>query len=80
MYNVMKMFNDGIERKKTLFCLAEEIRCTNPKMPVEIISRKNGRVWCGRASNVIFDLCDRYLKHCVQEIQEDEYGVTIIMR
>lgn len=80
MYNVMKMFNDGIERKKTLFCLAEEIRCTNPKTVVEIISQKTGRIWCGRAANITFDLNDRYLKRCVQEIQEDEYGVTIIMR
>ena len=80
MYEVMKMFADGVERKKTLHTLACEIKSNNPKTVVEIISKKTGRVWCGHAKNITADLNDMYLKKCVQDIEEDEYGVTIIMR
>ena len=80
MYKVMEMFADGIERKKTLISLAREIERNNPNTAVEVISRKTGRVWCGYAKHLDADLRNDYLKRCVQEIQEDEYGVTIIMR
>ena len=80
MYKVMAMFADGVERKKTLHSLSREIERNDPDTVVEVISKKNGRIWCGYAKHLDADLCDNYLKHCVQEIQEDEYGVTIIMR
>jgi hypothetical protein len=76
----MKMFSDGVERKKTLFELGDEIECTNPNAIVEIISQKKGRVWCGRAKHITADLRKDYLKNCVQGIEEDEFGITLIMR
>jgi hypothetical protein len=80
MYNVMKMFADGVERKKTLHSLAREIERDNPNTVVEIISQKNGRMWSGHAKFITADLCDAYLKRCVQGIEEDAYGITIVMR
>lgn len=79
-YTVMKMFADGVERKRTLKDLACEIEKDNPNEVVEIISEKSGRVWCGHAKNITADLTDRYMKSCVQEISIDEYGITIVMR
>ena len=80
MYNVMRMFADGIERKRALGELAREIENDNHRAVVEIISQRDGRMWCGHAKHITGDLCDRYLKRCVQGIEEDEYGITIIMR
>lgn len=80
MYSVMTMFADGVERKKTLRSLAREIEADNPMTVVEIVSQKTGRVWCGHAKHITADLCDAYLKRCVQGIEEDGYGITVIMR
>ena len=80
MYKVMQMFADGIERKKTLWVLAREIENDNPKAVVEIISKKTGRVWSGHAKYITADIRDDYLKRCVQDIEEDEFGITVIMR
>lgn len=79
-YNVTRMFSDGIERKRTLDEVAKEITNDNPKMAVEINSMKKGRVWCGHAENIRFDLRTDFMKCCVQGIESDEYGVTITMR
>lgn len=79
-YNVMRMFADGIERKRTLSEMAREIENDNPNEIVEIISEKRGLVWCGKAKNIRADLTDRYCKRCVQELSIDEYGITIVMR
>ena len=79
-YDVVRMFADGVERKRTLFELAREIENDDPMMPVEIISEKKGLVWCGRAKNITGDLVDSFLKKCVQNICVDEYGVTLVMR
>jgi len=79
-YNVMKMFADGVERKRTLLDLAREIENDNPNEVVEVISEKNGLMWAGHARNLTADLCDSYLKRCVQELSIDEYGITIVMR
>lgn len=80
MYSVMKMCADGVERKKTLGFLAREIESNDPETIVEVVSKKKGRIWCGHARHLDADLRDDFLKHCVQEIEEDEYGVTVIMR
>lgn len=79
-YKVMRVFADGVERKRTLWELAREIEHNNPDEVVEIISRKDGRIWSGRAKYITADLIDRYLKKCVQDISQDEYGITIVMR
>ena len=74
------MFADGVERKRTLWDLAREIERDNRKAVVEIISKKNGRIWSGHAEHITADICDAFLKRCVQEIEEDEFGITLIMR
>lgn len=79
-YNVMRMFADGIERKRTLAEMAQEIEKDNPNEIVEIISEKMGLIWCGHARNITADLTERYCKRCVQEISIDEYGITLVMR
>lgn len=79
-YQVMRMFADGVERKRTLWELAREIKQDNPRAVVEIISKKKGRIWSGHAEYITADLREDFLKHCVQEIQQDEYGITLIMR
>mgnify|MGYP003292121770 FL=1 len=79
-YSVMRMFADGIERKRTLSELAREIERDNPDEIVEVISEKTGLVWSGRAKNITADLSDRYVKRCVQELSIDEYGITLVMR
>lgn len=79
-YEVMRMFADGVERKRTLAEMAREIERDNPMEVVEIISEKNGLVWCGHAKNITEALTDRYIKRCVQELSIDEYGITIVMR
>ena len=79
-YKVTRVFADGVECKRTLDEVAKEIVNDNPKMPVEINSKKKGRIWCGHAENIRFDLTSDYLKLCVQNIVFDEYGVTITMR
>lgn len=80
MYNVMKIFADGVERKRTLWDLSREIESNDPETIVEVVSKKKGRIWCGHAKHLDADLRVDFLKHCVQEIEEDEYGVTVIMR
>ena len=80
-YSVTKMFADGVERKRTLWEVANEIEKDNPMEPVEIVSQKENRIiWVGRAKNITADFCKDYCKRCVQEILTDEYGVTITMR
>lgn len=79
-YSVMKMFADGVERKRTLADMAQEIERDDPMEIVEIISEKTGLVWCGRAKNITADLDQRYIKRCVQEVSIDEYGITLVMR
>lgn len=79
-YNVMRMFADGVERKKTLAEMAREIEHDNPNEVVEIISEKNGLIWCGHARNITADLDKHYIKRCVQELSIDEYGITLVMR
>lgn len=79
-YSVMRMFADGVERKRTLHEVSKEIANDNPMMVVEVISQKKGHIWTGRAKNVIYDLVPDFCKRCVQEISTDEYGVTIVMR
>lgn len=79
-YNVTRIFADGVERKRTLTEIAREIENDNPNEVVEVISKKSGRVWCGRAKNITADLTEAYRKHCVQEISVDEYGITLVMR
>ena len=79
-YEVVRMFADGIERKRTLLELAREIEKDNPGEVVEVISEKRGMMWCGHARNLTADLNDRYLKNCVQDISIDEYGITLVMR
>ena len=79
-YSVTRMFADGEERKRTLAEVAKEIETDNPKTPVELNSKKTGRIWCGYAENLRFDLVPDYLQRCVQDIESDNYGVTIIMR
>ena len=76
----MRMFADGVERKRTLTELAREIEQDNPNEFVEIIIEKRGLVWCGHAKNITADLNEQYRKRCVQEISIDEYGITIVMR
>ena len=79
-YSVMRMFADGIERKRTLSELAREIERDNPDEIVEVISEKTGLFWSGRGKNITADLSDRYVKRCVQELSIDEYGITLVMR
>jgi hypothetical protein len=79
-YEVMRMFADGIERKRTLTELAREIEEDNPNEIVEIISESRGMVWAGHAKNITADLTEQYRKRCVQEISIDEYGITLVMR
>ena len=79
-YEVTRMFADGVERKRTLAEVAHEIEANEPNVAVEVNSRKSGRVWCGRAKNLLADLTHSFCKHCVQEIEVDEYGITLIMR
>jgi hypothetical protein len=79
-YEVMRMFADGVERKRTLCEVAKEMENDNPAMLVEITSKRDGRVWCGKAKNITADLAKNYCSRCVQEISTDEYGVTIVMR
>ena len=79
-YEVMRMFADGVMRKRTLREIAHEIENDNPDEVVEVISEKTGLVWSGHAKNITADLCDAYLKRCVQEIAIDEYGITLVMR
>lgn len=79
-YSVMKMFADGVERKRTLWDMAREIERDNPDAVVEIISEKSGMVWSGHAKNITADIRDSYLKRCVQELSIDEYGITLVMR
>ena len=79
-YEVMRMFADGVERKRTLWELAREIENDNQDEVVEIISEKSGLVWSGHAKNITADLNDRYLKRCVHELSIDEYGITLVMR
>ena len=79
-FEVMRMFADGIERKKTLCELANEIERDNPNEIVEIISERRGLVWCGRARNITADLTHDYCKSCVQELSIDENGITLVMR
>lgn len=79
-YSIMRMFADGVERKRTLSEMAREIEADNPDEVVEVISEKTGLVWCGHARNLTADLNDRYLKRCVQEISIDECGITLVMR
>lgn len=79
-YEVMRMFADGVERKRTLWEVAKEMENDNPVMVVEITSKRNGRVWCGRAKNITADLTKNYCSSCVQEISTDECGATIVMR
>ena len=79
-YKVTRVFTDGVERKRTLDEVAKEIENDNPEMAVEITSMKKGRVWCGHAEYLRWDLRVDYLQRCVQAIESDEYGVTITMR
>lgn len=79
-YNISRMFADGVERKRTLNELANEIEQDAPNAPVEIVSKKKGHVWTGHARNITADLRSDYLKGCVQGCSVDEYGVTILMR
>ena len=79
-YDVMRMFADGVERKRTLSELAREIQLDNPDEIVEIISEKTGLVWCGKAKNILSNLTGGYVKRCVQELSIDEYGITLVMR
>ena len=79
-YSIMRMFADGVERKRTLSEMAREIENDNPDEVVEVISEKTGLVWCGHAKNLTADLTASYLKRCVQEISIDEYGITLVMR
>lgn len=79
-YEVMRMFADGVMRKRTLTELAREIEKDNPNEVVEIISERRGMVWAGHAKNITADLTERYRKSCVQEISVDEYGITLVMR
>ena len=79
-YSVMRMFADGVERKRTLWEFANEIEKDNPNEVVEIISEKNGLVWSGHARNITAGLTKAYCKRCVQEISIDEYGITLVMR
>lgn len=79
-YKVTRVFSDGVECKRTLDEVAKEIETDNPKTPVELNSKKTGRVWCGYAENLRFDLVKDYLSCCVQAIDTDEYGITITMR
>lgn len=79
-YKVTRVFTDGTESKRTLDEVTKEIVNDNPKTPVEINSMKKGRVWCGYAENIRFDLRIDFMKCCVQAISSDEYGVTITMR
>jgi hypothetical protein len=37
-------------------------------------------VWCGQAKHITADLRRDYLNRCVQSIEEDEFGITLIMR
>lgn len=81
MYKVSRMFADGVERNKTLWELAHEIERNDPMTVVEIHSKKtNSALWAGHAKNITADFCSAYLKRCVQGIEEDEYGITVIMR
>lgn len=79
-YKVTRVFTDGEERKRTLDEVAKEIENDNPQVAVEITSMKKGRVWCGYAEFLRWDLRADYLQCCVQAISSDEYGVTITMR
>lgn len=79
-YSATRMFADGVERKRTLLELAREIESDDPNTAVEVISKKTGHVWCGRAKNLDADLTKRYCIQCVQGIEVDEYGVTLVMR
>ena len=79
-YQVMRMFADGVERKRTLAEMAREIENDNPNEVVEIISEKSGLIWCGHARNITADLTERYCKRCVQEVSIDECGITLVMR
>lgn len=79
-YKATRMFADGTECKRTLAEVTAEIVSDNAHTPVEIFSAKTGRVWCGYAENIRFDLVSDYMKRCVQSIKCDEYGVTINMR
>lgn len=79
-YEVMKMFADGIIRKRTLWDIATEIEKDNPYEVVEVISEKTGIVWSGLAKHLTADLRKDYCKRCVQEIAIDEYGITLVMR
>lgn len=79
-YNVTRMFDDGVERKRTLYEVAKEIESDNPRTVVEVISKETGYVWNGYAGAFRFSLTDSYLKQCVQAIESDKYGVTITVR
>ena len=79
-YKVTRVFADGVERKRTLDEVAKEIEGDDPKMVVEVNSMKKGRIWCGYAKNIRADLRADYLSTCVQAIDSDNYGITIIMR
>ena len=79
-YQVMRMFADGVERKRTLAEMAREIESDNPDEVVEIISENQGLIWCGHARNITADLTKSYCKRCVQEVSIDEYGITLVMR
>lgn len=79
-YSATKMFDDGAERKRTLNEVAKEIESDNPQIVVEVNSKKTGHIWNGHAGSLRFCLTDSYLKQCVQAIESDEYGVSILMR
>lgn len=80
MYNLTRVFADGVERKRALYELLVEIERNDRETIVEINSRKDGIVWSGHAKNALADLTHSFVKHCVQEIDEDQYGVSLIIR
>jgi hypothetical protein len=80
MYDLIHKFYGGYERNKTLFELGCEISSTNPKVTVEVISQKKGRVWRGRGADITSSSISRYyLNKCVQGIEENESGITLIV-
>ncbi len=79
-YSIYWTCEEGVAHKRTLWDVAKEIEADNPRMVVEINSIKKGRIWCGHAEYLQWDLTKDFLRSCVQAIDTDEYGITITMR
>lgn len=77
-YSVDRLFSDGVIRKKTLHEFLSEVKLDDPI--IEIISMRNGPVWSGHAVSALFDLTKDYTMQCVQRLDCDEYGISIIVR